>query len=853
MRDRHRRSRRLCAKVPHIEGESRTITPRRRAAAATAAIATAVAVIWAPVARASVSRAQPPSSAESRRLADSASGIPGLPSGVPPAATTPPVTAPEPTSAQWPFPSDFSATEGTGLVQGGASLWTDFLYDDYGAADNGATQTGYSSLAPAHGSYSYPSGVEGDTADIFRAAIGLTAHDTWWRVDWSTLPDPSQPIAEWTMTSGSHPAGTTTTVWPANAGVTTSSGISYALAVTSKRAELLNAVTGRVMGTFIPTVVQGPNSFIVEIPRSVLPVSGSWKVQLAGGLADHSSPTPAFATVSSSDGGSNLSGGANVYNITFRQAQSQEAAQVCPAYPFEPSELNALESGLDDTAKTTAGVPTVECTNSWMENDQANTLIGTSPDVAKYSRQVDWSQLAARRTVAAPNLHGYSNRWYTTPLHLGSYGSGINPPSGTYTSPTYIGQYQPYAVEVPPSYNFSHPAPTPLTWILHSLDDNLNQYGTLDPTQVVQECDQRQSICATTEGFSEGQWYFAEAEVDFWDVWRQMADSYDLNPDNTTLTGYSMGGWASYKFAEEYPDLFGQAMPLEGPVICGLRVYGQVQGYAGGTQCTTDGDSTPLLVNLKWIPYVMTCGVADELVPYAGCNANADAFRSMTPTPFRVDQFTETEDHLVYPTQNDFTPPDSRLARPAADRVQNPGSFTFAFYPDLNSGPNGIDGSGVAGQIGPTLDYWISGLTGRIVTPGTIAQVVATSNAIPEPQITVAQDTSAGAPGPTGYVERNETWNTWAAPPATQSSSIQLTDVAAATIDTVAARLTCAAMTVSTDGATALTLSGLKPHNAVTVGGSWVATSGGTGVALIRLAKGTWVLRFCTSLAGPHR
>ena len=32
------------------------------------------------------------------------------------------------------------------------------------------------------------------------------------------------------------------------------------------------------------------------------------------------------------------------------------------------------------------------------------------------------------------------------------------------------------------------------------------------------------------------------------------------------MSGYSMGGFASYKLALEYPDLFAQAMPLEGPV-----------------------------------------------------------------------------------------------------------------------------------------------------------------------------------------------------------------------------------------------------------------------------------------------
>jgi pimeloyl-ACP methyl ester carboxylesterase len=776
---------------------------------------TALGLASAPMARAAVhspAASTPVPGSPAAQLADSVPGIPGLPSGVPPAATAPPVVAPEPTAAEWPFPNDFSAT-----------------------------------LAPAHGSFSYPAGDEGDTADIFRAGIGLTSSASWWRVDWSTMPDPDKPIAEWTMTPSAAPKSATTTVWPGNAGVSTSTGIEYALLVTSKEAELLQAATGKVLATFTPTVVPGPNSFIVKIPRSILPVSGSWRVQLAAGVADPASSAPAFETVTPAEGGY-PGGGANVYNITFRRAQTQEAAQVCPDYPFDPGLLAALENGLDDTGKTTAGVPTVECANNWMENDQANTLRGSDPDVSKYSLQVDWTQLADHVTVPAPQLHGYINRWYTTPLDLSKYGTGINPPSGSYTEPTYLGRYQPYAVEVPPSYNYADPSPTPLTWILHSLDENLNQYGTLDPTQVVQECDQRGSICATTEGFSEGQWYYAEAEVDFWDVWRQLADTYSLDPDATTLSGYSMGGWATYKLAEEYPSLFGQAMPLEGPVICGLRVYGQVQGYAGGTQCTTDGDSTPLLVNLKWIPYVMTCGIADELVPYPGCNANADALRAMNPTPYRVDEFTETEDHLVYPTQNDFTQPDSRLERPAADRVLDPASFDYVFYPDLITGPAGVDGIGTAGQIGPTGAYWVSGLTGRDSAPGALASVAALSDAIPQPTITASETTSAGAPGPTGWIEQDETWTTGSAPPTHQAAFLRLTDVATASVDTLAAGLTCAVMSVTTDGPTTLTLTGLQPRSTL-IGTSSTANSHGT--ATIHLGQGTTALSFCTTRADP--
>ena len=75
---------------------------------------------------------------------------------------------------------------------------------------------------------------------------------------------------------------------------------------------------------------------------------------------------------------------------------------------------------------------------------------------------------------------------------------------------------------MPTTYNAAKP--TSLTWILHSLGANLNQYGGVAPTQLQEECQQRESICATTEGFSDGQWYYGAAQVDFWDVWHQLAE-----------------------------------------------------------------------------------------------------------------------------------------------------------------------------------------------------------------------------------------------------------------------------------------------------------------------------------------
>ncbi len=266
---------------------------RRRLVAALLVLAVALALIAAS------------SAAGASRVADSVPGIPGLPTGVPPAATASEPALPEPNESEWPFPSDFSRTSGTGLLAGGASLWTDFIYDDHGPLGSPVgilAAEKVSLLAPVHGGFSYPEGpADGNGADIFRAAVGYTPTATYWRVDWNTLADPDVPIAEWTFSTGS-PTPATTEDWPANAGLH-SEAVQYALIVSATHAVLLDAATGAaVAGAELHTEVNtSARSFIVRIPTSVLPVTGTWKVRLAAGLA--SSAGTEFETVPPEDGG----------------------------------------------------------------------------------------------------------------------------------------------------------------------------------------------------------------------------------------------------------------------------------------------------------------------------------------------------------------------------------------------------------------------------------------------------------------------------------------------------------------------------------------------------------------------
>jgi hypothetical protein len=599
------------------------------------------------------------------------------------------------------------------------------------------------------------------------------------------------------------------------------------LVVSARSAQLLDATTAKPLAgaDLHPIVDLTSRSFIVVIPASVLPVGGTWTVRLAAGLADPSGT--AFLTVPPRDGA--VPTGANVYDTAFRTFQ-QEAELVCPTSAVPNATLaSTLQSVLGGGTLGPVNIPVAECGNFWMDNDQANTL--AAANVSKYALAVDWSQLEERATTPDPEPAGYSNRWYPTPLDLGQ--GVVTPSVPEYTPPTYVGRIQSYAVYVPTTYRPGNPAP--LTWMLHSLEGNLNQYGALAPSQIQQECQDRGSICASPEGFSEGGWYYGPAEVDFWDVWHQLAVYYDLYPDATVISGYSMGGFASYKLTLEYPDLFAQAMPLEGPPVCGLQVIPGIVGYASGGQCTHDSDTTAQVVNAKWIPYVMTYGGIDELVPASSGLEQISQFQKLGYRYYAV--LYPAEDHLVFVTQNDLAPATSQLDH--LERPIDPGQFTFTWYPDLVSSLLGI---------GPTQDYWVSGLRARVSTPGTLATINASSAAIPDPAVTVA-DHAGVANGPTPALTESETWTFGARPAPEQILNLSLTDVAAASVNMARAGLRCPAVHIVSDGPTGLTFDYLAPGTGVFEGATRAATATASGEVTVSVGAGRTNLQVCATPA----
>jgi dienelactone hydrolase len=634
----------------------------------------------------------------------------------------------------WPsaFGDAFTRTSGTSRAARGGIWWTDFLYDDHGALGTVMSQPVAGAL-PARGTYTYPDGPAAhDGADVFRAAVAVDSTSTWWRVDWVTLKDARTPIAAWGI-DVDHSTSTGASDWGAGTGVR-SPGVDAVLVVSSRGASVVDPKTGARRPVPAGDVSVDPvaRSFVVRVPRSTLPVSGVSRVRLVAGLADAGGT--AFAPVDASHGA--LPGQPAVYNVAFRGVAQE------PAGNF----------------------------NFWSDSAQAFAL--ANGDVSSFYLDVPWDALARRVSTPEPVVHGWSNRWYVSSIELGQ---GVVPDAGSTggdVRPNFLGRVQPYGVYVPATYDGSRPVP--LTWLLHSLVMNHNQYGSLSPKLLQAACEQRGSICATTLGRGPDGWYHDEAELDFLEVWHALGTSYRLDPERTALSGYSMGGYGTYKLGLEYPQLFASAVALAGPPACGIKLGDQVFTQDFGGRCGTDGDTTPLVGNARWVPWAMMSGVADQLVPVTSVLAQTDQFARLG-LRYRLELYAQ--DHVAWAVVDDYSTAASLMG--SAPRVRDPGRVDFAWYPHQVRADLGT---------GPTSAYWLSGLAARDAHPGALASVRAVSGARPDPAVTpvpTAGVVAGGSPAAGAY--RQQTWTLGPAPARTPTLDLDLRNVASLTVDAAAA------------------------------------------------------------------
>ena len=323
--------------------------------------------------------------------------------------------------------------------------------------------------------------------------------------------------------------------------------------------------------------------------------------------------------------------------------------------------------------------------------------------------------------------------------------------------------------------------PRGLTFSLHSLGATYTQYAVFSPNQLEQFGDERANLVATPLGRGANGWYMNEGEADFFEVWRDVARNFPLDSERVALTGYSMGGYGTYRLGVLYPDLFGKAFTTVGPPARGGWVPPAPPNDPETGRFTQDTNSNRLLENARWVPYMNWVTVMDQLVPYAGPRAQQRRFDRLG---LRSQLWSYPGEHFTLAILDEWDAAKEFLGRSTVKR--DPSRVDYALMPDT-----------FRGDLGLVHDhaYWVSDLSardrsGEPMTNPARAEIDVISRAFGQAgEANTAPVVSAGDGRPAPSTVEGTRWTGIPARPRENFLSVQLQNMGRATIDGRRARL----------------------------------------------------------------
>lgn len=658
----------------------------------------------------------------------------------------PPVTAPPLTNAG-PWEADPLLVSGAVAYDRGELLYQDFLFDDHGADGvRDPSQPQPYGVAVPIGTYTYPTGPDfhGNDADIVEVRLRPHGDETLFRVTFNTMVEPI--VSAFTVALGSGTSAVTP--YPRSANV---SGPADAF-VTVHGAEAF--VDGRP-GTARSSVDLVRQQITVAVPRSVWAPGEGSTVAVGAGLWDDATDAyvvPGPVTTETTPGGSGaIAAPPAFFNVAFR--------------------LDEPIGGTD---------------RYWSNSEQAAAL--AAGDMTPFTFPIDVDKLRRHeRDMSRVPVEGAIDRIFSSRFDLG-VGVDLSESCaahGTGCKGLHLTRLQPYNLYVPEG---GADRELGLTVLLHSLNANHNQYANTRNQSQYADRGQGTLVMTPLARGHDGS-YYDYALADVFEVWADVARHYDLEPAFTSIAGYSMGGYGTFKLATSYPDLFAR-----GHATVGAALPHEVR-----------------MPSLRNVPMLMWNAAADELVPIAEPLFDLEEARRYG-LRLELDIF-ETADHLLIALNDEYGPGAKFLGEHRVD--PNPAYVTYVVNP--------IDHSDhMALGLNADHAYWLSDMTVRTVqsVPGgrdTLADgrvdAHTLASGLAEPRRkeleTGAAVLEGGTVGPLPYTRHILAWEPSQSEDLEDALVLTLTNIKTITVDLARAGLTCDAdLRVTTDGPVTITLAG---------------------------------------------
>jgi len=390
----------------------------------------------------------------------------------------------------------------------------------------------------------------------------------------------------------------------------------------------------------------------------------AWRHYCVTGIHDGDGAFAPVANRPSADqpGGVNGSDAPPVFNVGFRSPDQEPMG--APQFDEDtgPGDL------LGEVEETQLNGSRAVGFGHWREHGQAKALADRL--LLGFHADIDFAKLREGVTEVDVPTEGFVDRLYASRVDLEGldsgtgagpyeYGEGIEDRAGNTDQSVagrdfelasaghedvLSGRVQPYSVYVPSDYDPDEGAPLHVN--PHSLSGTYNQYEVYSPDLIQELGEERGAMVLTPEARGPGQWYHDVAELAVFEAWADLRARYTVDEDRVTVGGYSMGGYATYRFASHYPDLFAKGFATVGPPD---------EDPAGGPTDDLVGSRHNVMQvsdNLRHVPLLMWNGANDELVPVTGPVNYAQQLRDHG-YPHELDVFPGY-DHFLFAVRDNW-------------------------------------------------------------------------------------------------------------------------------------------------------------------------------------------------------
>jgi dienelactone hydrolase len=580
-----------------------------------------------------------------------------------------------------------------------------------------------------------------EQADLSELRVGTERSRGLWLLARTTTMTGPPSTALLVLLDTGHPGASPRTV-PFNANLK-SARADHALLLWGSRGWVADLATGAITELPAGSVATNPSGYVNAIEAHITPAS------LGGALPDHFSIAAATGLIDPGHGPAlrDLGAGAglaNVANVAFR---------------------------------------TSEPARDYWDKQQALTLYQGTID--PFFAGVDIGRLLAGSSEAYQPGPGYHDRIFPSEAII-SQERGQE------------GLLQHYGVYLPSSYRPERPSP--VQWWFHFRGGRAHIAAALVPRIFQDMGENVNSIVITPRGRGESSWYVGRGQLDFQEVWADVHQLLNVDPDRNYIAGHSMGGWATYLMTILYPDRFAAGFPASGPPTQGawtgvdfahcdeISADGMSPCYTSANGGDARAEFTrPLLDNLRWVPQAIYQGTVDELVPVSGVILQAQRLRDLG---YRYRLY-------LFPGQEHYGPPIQDQWGEGARyehqfvRDPNPPQVTYIRSEPFEHAVEHVNAQGAKLTFHFDSAYWMSGLEPVDSAQG-VARFDGHSLAIPQRPYALLPEAggpaSADQTGP--YAMTGQAWQYGGATPDTRNAfDATLTGARAVTLDSRRMRL----------------------------------------------------------------